>query len=111
MKKLLLLFVLVVPSFAQAAQHGIHFAWSEATPNTTFRVYCGTATGVYPAVATATGIAAFTFDWSGGVPGTQYFCVIRAVSTVGIESGNSNEVVATFPAPPSSPTNATGTPF
>lgn len=105
---LALALTVAIPKASAQTQHGIQFAWTESDPTAvSFNLYCGTTAGGEPSTPTQTGIAASPYLWTGGTPGTKYWCKLTALNAVGQESGMSNETSQTFPAPPSSPTNLT----
>lgn len=100
MKTLLFLLALFASS-ALADQYALQ--WDYGTnPISGFKLYCGTATGVYPATPAAT-LPATTKTATVTVPaGTRQFCVVRAYDAVA-ESPNSNEV--NLYGRPDAPTN------
>lgn len=94
----------VIPStfHMQVAATGLQFIIT-ASPSTGvagYNIWCGTAAGgpyatnVNPAL-----INGLTYTWTTGVPGTKYFCVARAVDSLGQASANSPEANGTFPKP------------
>jgi hypothetical protein len=114
MKRYAILLILVLGLNAVAqTQHGLQFSWTEpvgsSPPVASFNLYCGTATGGEPATPTVSGITANPYLWTGGIPNTTYYCNLTAVDTLGLESGHSNEVFQTFPAPPQAPTGLSAT--
>ena len=101
------------PLRAQSTSHGIQFAWTETnngTPAATFNLYCGTAAGAEPTSPTVAGITANPYLWLGGTANVTYFCKLSAVSSLGQESGLSNEATATFPGAPQTPASFTAAP-
>ena len=97
MKRCLLPVILLL-AFAASAMAQVTFQWDAYVPATDidgFKLYQGTATGVYgaSAVATITPGTATTFTLPRPSPGI-YFWVLRAYKGT-LESGNSNEVTAT----------------
>jgi len=110
MKKLIFALILTLvasPVFAEQKT----FAWDAVTTDiegntivvTGYRLYIGTATGVYPSPPAAT-VTTTTGAVNVTVPGT-YFAIVRAYNNVG-ESANSNEVSFVIaPKPPRTPLN------
>lgn len=116
--KRLIFILLLISRFALATPqpHGINFSWTNPTGYTITAntLYCGTASGVYTFNWVFSPSQAFSWTTTDpqhtGTPGTKYYCVVT--DTVGgIESSYSNEVSATFPQVPSSPSSLTMTPF
>lgn len=95
---------------AAAFANTVNMAWDRMTLSDLagFNVYRGTiAGGPYTKVngALVPQPAAGVPSYSDQAPGNStFFYVIRAVNTAGLESANSNEVVA-MPIPPPPPTN------
>lgn len=116
MKRLIAICILLTGTIWAQTTHGILFNWTQSTSTgvTANRVKCGTATGgPYSIVFTSTA-PIVSYDWLTtssivGVGGTRYYCVVTALAGT-VESVNSNEVNAIFPATPPSPvTGATAT--
>jgi hypothetical protein len=112
---LFLLLCLPTSAFAQTvltvdlAAAQFKWTWTPAPTGetaTTFRMYCGTVTGVYPLTKDTGNVTALSMPISTIItaPGV-YFCRVKTfASTTGLESSASNEVnfrAAIAPTPPS----------
>src|SRR5690242_18447489 len=101
-----ILVVLVSPRWNAGAQsqHAIVVSWTASTTaGVSYNVYRGTAAGGPYAKLNGAPQSALAYTDASGAGGTKYFYVIRAFDGV-VESGNSNEVSATFLANPAPPT-------
>ena len=104
-----LLALITTMALAYPGSHGILFSWTNPAGAQGNDLYCGTASGNYNTTAIVHSTTPITsFDWlttaaNAGTPGTKYFCAVTATAG-GIESNFSNEVSATFPVVPASPT-------
>lgn len=92
-------------------QHSTTLTWSEAGTAADFYVYRSGTSGSYGASAymghTGSGTV-MTFVDTNVSAGNTYYYVVTAVSTLGDESGYSNEVKAVFAPAPSPPTGLAG---
>lgn len=102
---LLLLLLLAGSANTQGTVHSVILNWTAGTGDATFCVYRGTVSGTYTKIGNC--ITATTFTDTTGIGGTKYFYVVTGVDTTGVESARSNEVSATFLAPPAAPTGLT----
>ncbi len=83
---------------------------ASSSPVVGYHVYRSTVSGGPYAVQTASAIAALDFTDSSVAPGTTYYYAVTSIDASGLESGYSNQVVATIPTsspvpppPPSGP--------
>jgi fibronectin type 3 domain-containing protein len=96
-----LVFVALCPSQKVfSAAHSVALAWTASTtPNVTYNVYRGTASGGPYTKLNSTPVSVLTYTDSNNIT-TYYYYVVTAVDSHGIESVYSNEVSAGVPNPP-----------
>jgi hypothetical protein len=99
-----LILIISFPKDAQASS-GVTLAWDPATDVAGYRLYCGTASGVYTQTLEV-GNTTQTLV-SNLVDGQTYFFAVTAYNSGGLESSPSNEV--SYQLPPSIGTAATTT--
>ena len=97
MKQLLLAFLFCI-AVGQAHAAQIALAWDASAGATGYKVYCGTATGVYAAPVDVAAALTKTVTLN---PGSNY-CAVTAYNAVA-ESAKSNELA--IPLPPGVPGN------
>ncbi|HKI06511.1 MAG TPA: hypothetical protein VKK31_31320 [Thermoanaerobaculia bacterium] len=91
--------VIAAPTGLTAATTGqpqINLSWNTVAGATSYNVYRSMTSGG-PYTQIASGITGMTFSSTGLSCGTTYYYVVRAVSSAGCESANSNQATAATP--------------
>jgi len=111
LKRLLPLFLMLVPAFAQQHSNTLSWNWSQGTgdPATGFHVQkSSTSGGPYSIIATITGTVTMTYVDTNVTSGQTNFYVVTAFNGGG-ESVPSNQVACTTPfSGPGAPTGLSG---
>lgn len=80
--------------------HSVDLAWQASTSSVAgYRVYRGSVSGGPYMLLTSVLVSTTSFTDSTVLSGNSYFYVVTAVSSGNLESGYSNEVMATIPTP------------
>lgn len=105
LRTILCILALAVPSFAQAASHGILVTWTQTTdPNVTANsVYRAVSGGSYTSIFKSTTPITALLDTT-GIVGTVY-CYKSTAWVGSTESAQSDPTPVCLPFPPSPPTN------
>jgi hypothetical protein len=81
-----------------SGNHSVTLNWGASpTPSVTYRVYRGTVSGGPYSMINASPLTALSYVDTAVTAGQVYYYVVTAVNSSGMESGYSNQAVATIP--------------